>query len=294
MKIIIGGSLGNIGRPLTQTLVKAGHNVTVISSQAERKSEIEALGAKAAIGVVNDADFLARTFSGGDAVFAMTPPNLGGSNVIANTVNAGEAYASAIQKAGIKRVVMLSSIGAHLPSGNGPIAGIHRIEKIYEQLPHVSVTFLRAGYFYNNFFHDIPMIRNAGIEGSNFAATTRMPLVDPEDIARTAAEELIKLTTGKNVRYIVSDIRTGAEIAEALGSAIDKPGLPWITFSDDQARDGMMGAGVPEEIAVLYTEMGAGFRTGTLVEDYERNGAPVTGSIKLNEFAKRFASTYGA
>ena len=92
------------------------------------------------------------------------------------------------------------------------------------------------------------MIRNAGIEGSNFAATTRMPLVDPEDIARTAAEELIKLTTGKNVRYIVSDIRTGAEIAEALGSAIDKPGLPWITFSDDQARDGMMGAGVPRRL----------------------------------------------
>ena len=91
MKIIIGGSLGNIGKPLTQKLVKAGHNVVVISSQGARQSEIEALGAKSAIGLVNDGDFLARTFSGADAVFAMTPPNLGGSNVIANTVNAGEA-----------------------------------------------------------------------------------------------------------------------------------------------------------------------------------------------------------
>ena len=294
MKIIIGGSLGNIGKPLTQKLVKAGHNVIVISSQEKRQSEIEALGAKAAIGLVNDGDFLARTFSGADAVFAMTPPNLGGSNVIANTVNAGEAYASAVKKAGVKRVVMLSSIGAHLPSGNGPIAAIHRIEKIYNQLPNVSVTFLRAGYFYNNFFHDIPMIKNAGIEGSNFSESTRMPLVDPEDIARAAAEELVKETTGKYVRYIVSDIRTGSEIASTLGSAIDKPQLPWVAFSDDQAREGMMNAGVPKEIAGLYAEMGAGFRTGAIVEDFERNGEPVTGSVKLQDFAKRFATTFAA
>jgi uncharacterized protein YbjT (DUF2867 family) len=161
MKIIISGSLGNIGKPLTAQLVKSGHDVTVISSTADRKDAIENLGAKAAIGSVSDVDFLSKTFTGADALFAMTPPNMGGVNIIKNTTDAGAAFAKAIQETKIKRVVMLSSIGADLPTGNGPIAGLYNIEKIYEKLD-VSITFLRAGYFYFNFFNDIPMIKERG------------------------------------------------------------------------------------------------------------------------------------
>ena len=93
MKITISGSLGNIGKHLTEKLIAAGHNVTVISSNTERKTPIEALGAQAAIGSVSDAAFLKKAFAGADAVFAMTPPNMGGSNVVANTTNAGKAIA---------------------------------------------------------------------------------------------------------------------------------------------------------------------------------------------------------
>lgn len=49
MDIVITGSLGHISKALTQQLVQEGHSVTVISSKAERISEIETLGAKAAI-----------------------------------------------------------------------------------------------------------------------------------------------------------------------------------------------------------------------------------------------------
>ncbi|MDW8850437.1 NAD(P)H-binding protein [Flavobacterium sp. MMLR14_040] len=147
MKIIITGSLGNIGKPLAQNLIASGHDVTVVSSNADRKSDIENLGAKAAIGSVSDADFLASTFARADSLFAMTPPNLGGSNVISNTANAGKAFAAAINKAGVKRVVMLSSIGADLEKGTGPIVGLHQIEKIYNGLENTAVTFLRAGFF---------------------------------------------------------------------------------------------------------------------------------------------------
>jgi len=69
MKITITGSLGHIGRPLTIGLVQKGYTVTVISSNPGRQKEIEALGAKAAIRTMEDADFLLATFKGADVVY---------------------------------------------------------------------------------------------------------------------------------------------------------------------------------------------------------------------------------
>lgn len=292
MKITISGSLGNIGKPLVKKLTASGHQVTVISSTSDRSSEIEQLGAKPAIGSVNDAAFLKSAFDGADAVFAMTPPNMGGSNIILNTVAAGHAFAKAIKDAEIKSVVMLSSIGADLPKGTGPIAGLHEIEKIYETLENTAVTFLRAGFFFTNFYNDVPMINGAGIMGANYPASTLIPYVHPEDIASAVAEELQKTASEKNVRYIVSDVRTPGDAAKIFGIEIGKPELPWIEFTDEQSLNGMIQAGLPQEIAGLYTEMGTGLRSGTIAEDFLKNKTAVDGKIKLEDFAKEFASRF--
>ena len=289
MKITISGSLGNVGKPLTKKLIDKGNDVTVISNNSKRRPDIEALGARAAIGSVSDAAFLKEAFAGADAVFAMTPPNMGGNNIIANTTNAGKAFATAIKEAGVKRVVMLSSIGADLPGGNGPIAGLYNIEQLYSKLNNVAVTYLRAGYFYTNFYNDIPLIKGMGIIGANYPGTVKIPVAHPEDIAAAAAEELQNSSTGKHVRYIVSDLRTPDELAKAFGVAVGKPGLPWVEFTDEQALQGMIQAGLPEEIAGLYTEMGAGFRDGRLLTDFVQNGSPVNGHVKLEDFAREFA-----
>ena len=44
MKIVMKGSLDNIGKPLVKFLVANGHQVKVISSNAKRKNAIESLG----------------------------------------------------------------------------------------------------------------------------------------------------------------------------------------------------------------------------------------------------------
>jgi len=68
MKIVTTGSLGNIGKSLTQELVKQGHTVTVISSSQKRQKQIESIGSKAAIGSVENVDFLTDAFTGADAI----------------------------------------------------------------------------------------------------------------------------------------------------------------------------------------------------------------------------------
>jgi nucleoside-diphosphate-sugar epimerase len=74
MKYVITGSLGNIGLPVTKALLKAEHDVTVITSKQQNVAAIEALGAKAAVGSVEDVDFLTKIFAGANAVYTMVPP----------------------------------------------------------------------------------------------------------------------------------------------------------------------------------------------------------------------------
>lgn len=291
-KITITGSLGNIGSNLTKILVAQGHNVTVVTSNADRTADIEALGANAAVGSVSDVAFLSKAFVGADAVFAMTPPNLGGTNIIQNTVNAGKAFAEAFVQAGVNKVVMLSSVGADYDNGTGPILGLHHIEAIYRELQNVDVTFLRAGYFYTNFFNDIPLVKHAQIMGGNYSSEANLPLVHPKDIAVAAAEELNAAVTGKNVRYIVSDVQQPKNYAKVLGSAVGISNLPWVQFTDEQALEGMQQAGLPQEMAALYTEMGQGINSHKLTDDFEKQGSPVTGTIKIADFATEFAAKY--
>src|ERR1044072_3685329 len=125
MKIVLTGSIGNIGNPLTRSLVQKGHEVTVISSNAERTSAIETLGAKAAIGNMFDAAFLAATFKGADVVYLMETMEAAGDifdkdvDFIARINQIGNNYKMAVEQSGVKNVVHLSSVGAHTDKGIG-------------------------------------------------------------------------------------------------------------------------------------------------------------------------------
>ena len=292
MNFTITGSLGNISKPLAQILIEAGHQVTIISSSADKVKAIEELGATAAIGSVEDVDFLTAAFAGKDAIYTMVPPNFGAPNIRAFIAGTGQKYAEAIQAAGVKKVVNLSSIGADLDGGTGPISGLHDVEQTYSKLEGVAVKHLRPAYFYINFFGNVDMIKHAGILGSNYDAETPLVLVHPQDIAAVAAEELQQEFTGKSVRYIASDESIAGDVASVLGAAIGKPELPWVEFNDEDALNGMMQAGLPEPMAKSYVEMGAAVRSRKLFEHYFNNKPSSMGKIKLKDFAAEFARAF--
>jgi uncharacterized protein YbjT (DUF2867 family) len=288
MKIIITGSLGNISKPLSKQLIANGHDVTIISSDVNKINEIESLGAKAAIGSIADVNFLVQTFKGADAVYTMIPPNFAATNYRKYVGGSGKTYAEAIKKAGIKRIVNLSSIGADIDGGTGPISGVHDAEIELNKLENVAIKHIRAGFFYTNFYNNISMI-NQGFLGSNYGEQTRLVMTHPQDIADIAAEELKNAFTGKTVRYAVSDERTSGETVKVLGAAIGKPDLKWIEFTDEQAYDGMLQGGLPPEIARNFTEMGTAVRRAILWKDFDATGGVISGKIKLEEFAKELA-----
>jgi uncharacterized protein YbjT (DUF2867 family) len=294
MKITVTGSLGNISRPLVQILVKAGHDVTVVSSKEAKAAEIKGLGAKPAIGSIEDVAFLTRIFSGADAIYTMVPPNFAVDNWRGYIGGIGSDYAKAITASGVKKIVNLSSIGAHLPDGTGPIKGLYDVEHTLDALEGVAVKHLRAGLFYVNFYANIDMIKHMGILGSNYAESTHLPMVHPADIADIASKELQEPFSGKSIRYVASDEHTAGEVASILGAAIGKPDLKWVEFSDADALGGMLKAGLPKEIAQNYAEMGTAIRANKLWDDYTKHKPAVLGKRKLTDFAGEFAAVYNS
>lgn len=296
MKYVITGSTGHISKPIAQALVNAGHDVTIITSKQENAAAIEALGAKPAIGSVEDVDFLTTTFSGADAVYTMVPPNFGASQWKQWIGSIGKNYANAIKATGIKYVVNLSSVGAHRENGVGPVSGLHLAEEALNTLTDVNIKHLRPAYFYQNLFSNIGLIKHAGIIGSNFnVMDNKFGIVDPADIAAVAIETLLQLNfTGHTVRYIASDEVSTNAIASEIGKAIGKPELAWVPFSNEQAYDGMKQAGLPEEITKNYVEMGDAINSGIMYEDYWKNHPATLGNTKLADFAKVFAAAYSA
>jgi uncharacterized protein YbjT (DUF2867 family) len=294
MKITLTGSLGHIGKPLTASLVQKGHAVTVISSKPEKQKDIEDLGATAAIGSVEDADFLAASFTGADAVYTMIPPaNYFNPNFdpMAHCIGLANNFVQAIQQSGVRRVVHLSSIGAHLEKGSGLILAHHEAEVILNKLADVAITFMRPVGFYYNLFVFIPAIKNTGVISANYGAEENLAWVSPMDIAAAVADELETPASRRKVRYVASDELTGHETASVLGAAIGKPELKWILVSDGERQSALEAAGLSPRMAAGLVEMFAAQHSGKLMEDYYRH-KPALGKVKLTEFAKEFAILY--
>lgn len=297
MNIIVTGSLGHISRPLTTALVAKGHAVTVISSNPAKKQEIESLGARAAIGTLEDVAFLTSTFRGADVVYGMIPPphfTDPAIDLMAAWLKIGDNYVQAIRESGVKRLIQLSSIGAHLAADSGIIVAHHRVEQALGAIGDVHITFMRPTGFYYNLLAFIPVIRQAGMIVSNYGADNLIPWVAPADIAAAIAEETEMEPVHRKVRYVASEEITCNDTASILGAAIGRPDLKWIVAADEQVLSSLLAAGLHHAFAAGLVEMNSSMRRGVLLEDYFRNRPAVMGNIKMTDFAHDFAAAYHA
>jgi uncharacterized protein YbjT (DUF2867 family) len=294
MKITLTGSLGHIGKPLTTELVQKGHAVTVISSKPDRQKEIEALGATAAMGSAGDVKFLTAAFTGADVVYTMIPPHDfrdPAIDVMAYCHGIAINYAQAIGQSGVKRVIHLSSIGAHADKGTGLILFHHEAEVLLDKLSNVGITFIRPTAFYYNLLGFLGGIKNTGVIASNYGGEDLVSWVSPIDIAAAIAKEIETPLAGRKVLYVASEELTCNEVAGILGAAIGKPDLKWIVITDEQVQGGLEAFGMPKKTAAGLVELNAGMHSGALFEDYFQH-RPVLGNVKLKEFAKEYAAAF--
>jgi uncharacterized protein YbjT (DUF2867 family) len=191
--------------------------------------------------------------------------------------------------------VNISSIGGHTEEKTGIVAGLARQEKRLNALEGVNVLHLRPAYFFENLLGNIGMIKGMGINGSAVAGDVSYPMVATRDIAVVAAKKLAALDfTGKSVLPVLGPKDYSMnEITKAIGAAIGKPDLNYVQFPYDQAKQGMMGAGMAESVADAFVEMSVGINTG--VFNTEVRSTDNTTPTTIEEFATSlFAHVYNA
>lgn len=233
---VLLGSNGQITSQLARLLLAAGHPVRVVGRNPSSLAQLESAGAEVAIGDPADAAFLQRAFAGAKAVYTMSPPCYDEPDMRAAQDRIGAAVAQALRGARVPRVVNLSSIGAELPAGTGPVEGLHAQEKRLDAIEGLDLLHLRAGSFMENLLPLAAVVAAAGVVPGMEAPDARIPMVATADIAAVAAREL--LTPQHRGVLLLHAPRhvTPREAATALGVAIGRPDLQYVQTPAAEAK----------------------------------------------------------
>jgi len=265
MFVILGAS-GNTGHVVAQNLLTREQKIRVVGRNAAHLQAFAAKGAEIFIGDITDAAALTKAFDQTDSAYVMIPPDITSKDPLGYSNRVSDAIAAAVQNAGTKTVVALSSIGADKSSGTGPVLGLHHLEQKLNQISGANVLHLRAAYFMENTLPQVNAIRKMGYSVGPLNPDLKLPMIATRDIGTAAADALLHPTfRGKQTRELLGQRDLSyTEVAAVLGNATGKPDLKYVQLSDDQARGAMAQMGMSDQSARLLLEMTAALNSGSM------------------------------
>ena len=290
---VVTGASGNIGRRVASLLLEGRRWVRVVARQEERLRALGEAGAQVMAGDLHDGEFLRRAFAGAHAAFTMLPTPMADQDLRGWQNRTSEAIAYGLGDARVPYVVNLSSIGAEVPYGTGPIAGLHDHEERLDRLPGTAIVHLRPTFFMENHLHAIAAIRAMGVYPGTLRGDLAMPMIATADIAQEAARLLAGLEfDDKSTRELLGPRDyTLSEASRILGTAIGRPDLPYVQVTEAQAREAMVAQGMPAHMADVMLEMNRAWNAGKIRAAEPRLPENTT-STTLEDWAGHFAGVY--
>jgi len=261
MYVILGAS-GNTGSIIANSLLSKGRKVRVIGRDAGRLQSFVRKGAEAFTANVSDAVALTKAFRGARAAYLMLPPITSRED----QERESDAIARAAKESGLRYAVYLSSYGAQVPEGTGPVAGLHSSEQKLNAVSGLNVLHLRAAYFMENNLEAIGMIHAMGVFGHALLPDLKLPMVATRDVGDFAAHRLLDLDfSGKQTRELLGERDLSmAEATAAIARGIGKAGLRYEQFPYDQVQQALEQMGMPPKKAAVYIEMFRAINAGVL------------------------------
>ncbi len=274
---VIAGVTGHVGSAAAEVLLGKGHKIKVIVRDKNKGDKWAQRGAEVAVGNLDDQAFLTQALKGAQGAFLLLPPNFASVDILADQKKLGATIAAAVKSSQIPHVAMLSSIGADLAEGTGPIKGLYHLENSL-RASGAKITAIRAGYFMENVAQGIGAAKAAGIYPNMLPSQDIvMQMVATKDIGQLVAESLLAGPKSEIVD-LTGPGYTVKQLAEKVGKALKKT-IPIIDIPQAGWLDALVNAGVPKPWAEQYVEMYQGMLTGKVAPRGERM---VTGKTQID------------
>lgn len=260
MVYAVAGVTGKTGRVAAEQLLARGERIRVLVRDAAKGESWKARGAEVAVVSLDDAEGLTRALTGIRAAYLLVPPDLTATNFLASRAPIVEAIAVALERTGV-HAVLLSSIGAQFESGTGPIVTVHRLERRVGK--RQGVTFLRAGYFLDNWASVLEVARTDGVLPGLFPIDVPVEQVSTLDIGRVAVELLLDPEAPPLVELSGPQPYSSVDVAAAVSNLIGRPVQP-VEVPRDQIVASFTALGISPGVAELYVELVDGAARGLL------------------------------
>ena len=261
---VIAGVTGHVGSVVAKELLAHGERIKVFLRDPAKGAAWSKQGAEVAIGALDDTKALAGALKGAAGFFTLLPPNYQlDTGIYAAQRKTADSIAAAVKESGVPHVTILSSVGADLEDGTGPIKGLHYLEQVLKATG-VRLSAVRAGYFQENVYNSLAAAKGAGIfPNMTPSAGYPFPMIATRDIGTVAAFQLMFPPAKSEVVDLQGPAYSIHEVAEQLGAHLGKK-LDIVDVPAAGQVAAMVQAGMPKEWAEAMAEMNAGFAAGKI------------------------------
>ncbi|GIH96355.1 NAD(P)H-binding protein [Planobispora siamensis] len=251
----ITGVTGHVGGAAARRLLDRGAPVRAVVRDAARGGAWAGAGAQAVVADFGDRAALAEAFRGCRAAFVLLPTDPAAAEADAYHRRLADSIAGAVLDSGVPHVVMLSSIGAELAEGTGPIRWLHHLEGRLRRTG-VLLTAIRSCHFQEKVETVLGAAAGAGLyHVFGDSPDVPIPMVATRDVGGVVAEALLATPPAGEVIDLDGPRYTERQVAEELAAVLGRP-LRVVTIAQPQWVAAMVEAGLPpqlaEELAGLY------------------------------------------
>jgi len=280
---VIAGVSGHTGSVVATTLLAAKQPVRVIVRDAAKGEVWRQKGAEVAVADIADQAALTKALTGATGAYLLLPPpGWTQTNIAADRKTKTAALLGAVGAAKPGHVVLLSSVGAELPDGTGPIKYIHPIEEGL-RASGVPATFLRAGAFMENWDAMLPGAIASGALYYGLAEGKKTPQVATEDIGQTAARLLLEGPRGVRVVELAGPVELSLQDVAAILSKVAGKPVNGVSVPPAAMIQALIGQAASAELAESFGEMAAGLNSGAI----KFHGTPLRGTVTLEQHLRK-------
>lgn len=255
MKIAIAAASGNIGSRVAARLSERGATPVLLGQNDERLKKLNIKGSVTAVADIGNTDQMIAVTKGVDALFWLVPPIISAPSLKNWYDQVTAAGIAAVSENKIKKVVLVSSLGANQDESTGNLAYAAEMEIAFDGLD-ADVLSLRPGYFMENLLTQIQLLQSVKQFSFLFKPDFSIPFISTEDIGDVAARYLLdtKWAGHWKLNLMGPENITCAQMAERL-SALLPDAVRYQQGSVQQSRDMLAGFGASTEIQRELTDM---------------------------------------